>query len=102
MISGWQLPADVRVDLLPNPASEMVSFAIRNICLCAVDSVRVEIHDLLGSSVFSTETTNPRPRWDLVSRDGDRLANGVYLVMVSILIQEQWYELGVQKLGILR
>ena len=94
--------AGVRVDIVPNPASEKAAFTVRGICWCHVAGLHVEIYDLSGRCVFARETEEPSLEWILGLPDGNILANGVYLVRAWVKVDGSWHGTGTRKLAVCR
>jgi hypothetical protein len=95
-------PAGMRVDFVPNPASDKVTFTVRGICWCHVDGLRMEVYDLSGRRAFTQETEEPRLEWSFALSDGSVIANGVYLVRTWVKVDGRWYSTGIQKLAVCR
>jgi hypothetical protein len=68
-----------------------------------IEGVQVQVYNLAGKAVFSAESAGNSLSWNGLSSDGRRLANGVYLYVLTVkgtygdIVQTK-----VQKLAILR
>jgi hypothetical protein len=68
-----------------------------------IEGVQVQVYNLAGKAVFSAESAGNSLSWNGLSTDGRRLANGVYLYVLTVkgtygdIVQTK-----VQKLAILR
>jgi hypothetical protein len=68
-----------------------------------IEGVQVQVYNLAGKQVFSAESAGNSLSWNGLSSDGRRLANGVYLYVLTVkgtygdIVQTK-----VQKLAILR
>ena len=68
-----------------------------------IEGVQVQVYNMAGKRVFSQETSGNRLSWNGLSDKGQRLANGVYLYVMTVkgtygdVVQTK-----VQKLAILR
>jgi len=67
------------------------------------DAIRVEIFDLAGTLVFSSEDMGDEIVWHTESDYGEYLANGIYLFRMTALVDGEWMACGEpEKLVILR
>ena len=71
----------VEIELVPNPVTERAEFIVRG---RNIVSFRVEIFDLAGRKVFEAEERGTRLRFPAVNQRGKKLANGLYLYVITI------------------
>jgi len=95
--SGGSTPL---VSYYPNPTRDWVTFEAKGICWCAVDGLRVSVHDGSGALVEVLESKAPRLRARLVSGSG--LVNGLYIARLEMRIDGVWTPLGTSLLAVLR
>jgi PKD repeat protein len=77
-------PAELRVKEVrstPNPASSAVRFIVIGE---GIKEIQVQIYDLSGRMVFMSGWVENGFVWHLQNNDGKRLANGVYLYIVTV------------------
>jgi uncharacterized repeat protein (TIGR01451 family)/CSLREA domain-containing protein len=68
-----------------------------------IEAIRVQIYDLQGREVYATQfVPGSQLVWRLQSTDGHTVANGVYLVVISVKGVDAIYRSAVQKIVVLR
>jgi|GEM_PF-1749578 len=68
-----------------------------------IEAIRVQIYDLQGREVYATQfVPGSQLVWRLQSTDGHPVANGVYLVVISVKGADAIYRSAVQKIAVLR
>jgi uncharacterized repeat protein (TIGR01451 family) len=68
-----------------------------------IEAIRVQIYDLQGREVYATQfVPGSQLVWRLQSTDGHTVANGVYLVVISVKGVDAIYRSAVQKIAVLR
>jgi len=69
------------IELLPNPIADRAEFIVRG---PNIASFRVEVFDLAGRKVFEAEEKGSRLRFLGLDQRGKKLANGLYLYVVTL------------------
>lgn len=78
--AGFSEPGDGEVKVGPVPAGDLL-----NVYYNLDETAKIIVFDVAGRSLFDAELpagSDGHYQWPLVSRDGSRLANGLYLVAV--------------------
>lgn len=83
----------------PNPFSGQTAFTVDG---SGVQSTSVQVWDLSGQLVFESEASGDRVTWDGTDSNGDQLANGVYLYVVTATGRDRSETSSVRKLVVLR
>lgn len=98
------MPRDLVVAPIPNPVRDVHTtvFRVQGICPCRVEALRVEIYDLSGRLVYTSEAPGGALVWHTDDLSGLPLANGVYLYKAYVKVGGQWIATQVQKVVILR
>jgi hypothetical protein len=83
----------------PNPFSGQTAFTVDG---SGVQNTSVKVWDLSGQMVFENSASGSKVTWDGTDSNGDQLANGVYLYIVTATGKDRSESSSVRKLVVLR
>lgn len=103
---GWDVPdslepEELQVVNVPNPVRD-VRTTMFTVLGVEAEALRVEVYDLSGRLVWKAEVSGNELVWHTEDLTGLPLANGVYLYLAYVKVDDEWIRVGPQKLVILR
>ena len=66
------------------------------------EALHVQLFDLSGRCVWEADVANTTLQWSGRNQQGERLANGVYLMSIQVAVADSWVALPIEKVAILR
>ena len=66
------------------------------------EGIKVSVYNSKGELVFSERSQGSEIEWNIGTREGQGVANGVYIYNPEIKLNQEWFEGKISKLLIIR
>jgi len=86
----------------PNPIRQDAAWVEVAGDISVPEELRVEVFDLSGRRVWEADAADSSLIWSGENRNGERVANGVYLMSIHVRVADAWVALPIEKVAILR